>query len=334
MSVVRIAVSGFGAIGLQVAKLLLARQDSLKHRYEKTLLISGVCGSKGGVVEPEGLSLEQLDKKNFVAGLTGMSFIQKVEADILIEAGPSNIQTGQPGFDYGMAALDKNMHLVFASKGALVCHYASLIQTANNNQKQIKLSAATASAMPTIDFVERCLAGATIKKIEAILTGTSNLILTDMLQSGSDYKTALHKAQQLGIADPDPSFDVEGWDTASKLVIMAARLFNTPLDIQLLAKDSLTDINKEQVMGWQQQGLQPRLIASIDFTTPQPSYLVKLKLYDKHDAFYAVNGATKAIWVDTEEMGCFYLTGGTSNPLATAAAVVKDIEQLLMDKLL
>src|SRR5699024_2248759 len=148
-----------------------------------------------------------------------------VPADVLIEAGPSDYETGQPGLDYIHSALSRGLHVVAISKGALVVDGPAIIQAACNAGSQLCMSGAAASALPTIDFLTYDLAGTRIKAMEAILTGTTTFILDTMLAHGLSFQEALSEAQRHGIAEPDPSFDIDGWDTAAKVTIISNAVF-------------------------------------------------------------------------------------------------------------
>lgn len=157
--------------------------------------------------------------------MTGGDVINQVSADVLVEATPTNLDDGQPGKDHIFSAINRGMEIVSANKGPFVLFYEELFNKASENHCGLHISAATAAALPTLDVGLTCLAGARILSVEGILNGTTNYILSEMRNSGTAYDVALKNAQDMGIAESDPSYDVEGKDTANKIILIANRLF-------------------------------------------------------------------------------------------------------------
>lgn len=330
MKTIRLAITGFGNVGKRVAHLVEERQHYLNSQFGVRLIVTGVCGSSRGLIDPDGISPEKIQAKNaYEAGLTGAHFIEQVPADILIEAGPSNYVTGQPGREYIHLALSRGIHIVTISKGALVVDGPKIIQTARETGSQLRMSGAAASALPTIDFLTYDLAGTRIEAIEAILTGTTTFVLDTMLAQDMSFEEALSEAQRRGIAEPDPSFDIDGWDTAAKVTIIANAVFGAALDINDLPRQSLREASVEALTDWQNQGLTPRLVGYIENTDTGIEAGVDMRLYSQLHPFSLTKGSSKGLSVRTTEMGEFNIVGGASDPTATAAAAMKDIDHII-----
>lgn len=330
MRKVNLAITGFGKIGRRVAGLLLARRQDYLARLAVDLRITGVCGSSAGLVDAQGLSQERLDaRQDFVPGCTGRAFVDRVPADVLFETGPSDFRTGGPALDYIRAALGRGLHVIAVSKGALVVDVRGLQAEARRRRVSLRISGATASALPTIDLLEYNLAGCRVRLVEAILTGTTNLILSEMMDRDCTFDDALRKAQHLGIAEPDPSFDVDGWDTACKLAIIGNAVFDARLDVHALPRSGIRHVSPADVRDWRARGLVPRLTGFLDRSAEETRAGVELRLFSQAHPFARVHDRTKAIRVVTDEMGEFTVMGGASDPLATAAAALKDLEHTL-----
>lgn len=330
MRILKVAISGLGSVGQQIVKLLAARHDYYLSKYQYDVRIVGVCASKSGLISEQGLSLEQiLAKSQHTPGLTGITFINDVPADILIEAGPTDLKTGEPGLSYIRTALSRQMKVVCLSKGALVHDVAGLMQLARQHATSLLISGATASALPTMDLLQVSLAGCHIKQVKAILTGTTNMILSEMMDTDCSFDEALQKAQRLGIAEADSSLDTHGWDTANKITIIANAVFDAKVKVTEINRDGIEHVTQEHIRKWKLANLTPRLIGIINNDSPQREVAVKLELFPQHHPFAAVNGRMKAIHVDTDEMGEMFVMGGASDLQATAAAALKDLELII-----
>lgn len=325
-----VAITGFGNVGRHVAEMLELRRGRYGERFGIDVRITGVCGSTAGLVDSNGLSAERLqDRPAFTPGLSGDLFMSAVTADILIDAGPSDYRTGGASLTYLYDALRRNMHTLVVSKGALVTDLRNLRHLAATNGVSIRFSGAAAAALPTVDLIEHNLAGAKVLAIEAVLTGTTNFILNEMLQGGLDLHEALRLAQEKGIAEPDPAFDIDGWDTASKLIIIANSALGLDLELDSLPRQGIRSVSNVDVEQWRARGVAPRLVGFVDLQTGSVRAGVELREFPKIHPFASLQGSMKAIRVLTEEMGELTVLGGASSTAATAAAVLKDLDHVL-----
>lgn len=258
ISTYRIALAGLGHVGSSVLSILQRETQTLRQRYGVQFLITGIAELGGGAIDENGLDLavllETLQAKKSVASLPhvgkpGMLAIELIEAarpDFLLEATPVNLQDGQPGLGIVKTALQQGVHVVLANKGPLALAYQELATMSDlgfgwggvyNNQftpitgrkpcPKLRFSACVAGALPTINVGARDLAGVAILRLEAVFNGTTQYILRAMEQ-GHSYEEALDDAQRRGIAETDPSLDVDGWDAAAKLVIAANAVLGQP----------------------------------------------------------------------------------------------------------
>ncbi|RNB87801.1 homoserine dehydrogenase [Brevibacillus fluminis] len=336
-----IVITGFGRVGWHVAELIGKRRERYLQRYQADVRIVGVCGSKKGLYHQAGLPGEQLAALTAASGglqaspeaseaHTGTAFLQGSGADVVIEAGPTDFVTGGPAYEYITTALRCSMHVISISKGALVFDYPGLKRLAEEHQVMLKISGATAAALPTIDLAEYNLAGCEVSRFVGIFTGTTNFILSKMYQDNVPFEEAVAEAKRRGIAEPDPRFDLEGWDTACKLVILANALFDAGLRLEQIEREGITGITVEQMLQWREQNLVPKLTGEICRTAHGICASVKPRLYPAEHSFAQVNGATKAVMVETDVMGELLVIGGKSDPRAAAAAACKDLEHILM----
>lgn len=337
-------ITGFGSVGWHVANLLTRREERYRQEYNAEVRLVAVAKSQSGLYDRSGLDLADLERfrnashlqnreggseGKTLAECTGPDFVKQAEIDVLIEAGPTNFVTGEPGLSYIRTALENSIHAIAISKGALVLDYSGLASLARANGVMLKISGATAAALPTIDLMHYNLAGCEIRSISGIFTGTTNFILTHMLEEEKSFDEAVYLAQQMGIAEPDPSFDVQGWDTACKLTILANAVFGTSLKLDDIVREGIGPVAPEMVKEWREQAVVPKLVGRIERTAEGVIAQVKTEYVSSDHPFAQVKGTTKAIRVETDVMGDFLVVGGKSDPQAAAAAALKDFEHIL-----
>lgn len=326
MQTCRVAIAGFGGVGRAVASLLLARRERYRAVYGVDVRLVAVCGSRAGLVDPHGL--EGFDALE--PGLTGPDILR--HAEVLIEAGPSDFRTGGPGLAYIRTALSAGLDTVVISKGALVHSGAELRALARASGARLKISGATAAALPTIDLLDYGLRGARVLGIEGILNATTNYLLNAMSARGIGFDEALAEAQAGGFAESDPRNDTQGWDTACKLLILANFGLDAGLTIVDMAVEGIDTVTQGQIADWRRAGLTPRLVGSLTWQDGWRAQ-VGLRTYAQDDAFAHVPGKTKAIRVATDVMGEIIAIGGGAEPVATAAAALKDLEHILQARM-
>lgn len=327
MQTLKVAIAGFGGVGRATANLLLQRRDHYRQIYGVDVRLVAVCGSRAGLAYANGLQAHQLD--DLQPGLSGPDFVAASGAEVLIEAGPSDFRSGGPGLDYLCAALSAGRDCIVISKGALVHSGPRLRELARASGAQLKLSGAAAAALPTLDLFEHSLAGCKVLSVEGILNATTNYLLDAMRTQGLGFDAALREAQAGGFAEADTRNDTEGWDTACKLLLLANFGLGAQLTMADVEVDGIHSVTAQRIEAWQAQGLVPRLVGSLSYVDSAIRASVGIKTYPLSDPFAQVNGKNKAIRINSDAMGETIAIGGGAEPLATAAAALKDFEHIL-----
>ncbi|MDR7126402.1 hypothetical protein [Pseudotabrizicola sp. 4114] len=327
MPIFKVAIAGFGGVGRATADLLLARRNRYLQVYGADVRLVAVCGSRAGLTDPTGLEPQGLNRLE--PGLSGPDFIEASGADILIEAGPSDFRTGGPGLAYIRSSLLAGRHAIVISKGALVHSGPELRALATASGAMLKLSGAAAAALPTIDLIEQSLKGCEVLQIEGILNATTNFLLDAMMNQGLGFDEALGRAQASGFAEADPRNDTEGWDTASKLLILANFGLDEELTMDDLVVEGIQSVGAGRIDAWRAQGLVPKLVGSLSRMNGKTSAKVGVRTYPLTDPLAHVSGKNKAIRITTDAMGETIAIGSGTEPLATAAAALKDLEHIL-----
>ena len=263
-------------------------------------------------------------------GLSAVEAVSRFNADVLVETTPTNLVDGEPARSHIRAALSKGLDVVSANKGPLVLYHRELLAMAKEKGCRIFMSAATAAALPTLDVGLICLAGTDILAVEGILNGTTNYILTRMHQENCSYDTALKAAQQMGIAETDPTLDVEGFDTRNKLIIIANQIYGQHLDRNDVATEGIAGITPADIDMAGKADKVIKLIGSAARNADGLTISVEPKALGMDHPLASVNYAEKGISYLTDTMGRVTVTGGKSSPMGAAAALLKDLIHTVM----
>jgi homoserine dehydrogenase len=328
MQTLKVAIAGFGGVGRATADLLLSRRERYRQVYGVDVRLVAVCGSRAGLADANGLQANQLD--TLQAGLSGADFVMASGTDLLIEAGPSDFRSGEPGLAYLRTALSAGQDCIVISKGALIHSGRQLRELAQASGAMLKLSGAAAAALPTLDLLDHSLAGCKVLAIEGILNATTNYLLDAMSTQGLGFDAALREAQAGGFAEADPRNDTEGWDTACKLLLLANFGLGADLTMDDLVVEGIQSVTAERIEAWREKGLVPKLIGSLTREDGAIRASVGIKTYPLSDPFAHVSGKNKAIRISSDAMGETLAIGCGVEPIATAAAALKDLEHILM----
>ena len=339
MERVRIILCGCGGVGKEFLQLIADRHGELRQKYGLDLVVAAVVDYRGAAIteSPEGLPVAQLvdylrngnEVQTFSTygrdHISGVEVIEQVEAEVMVEATPTDLKDGGVGKKHIFAAIEQGMEIVSANKGPFVLFYDELFKKAQEKGCGLHISAATAAALPTLDVGLTSLAGSRILSAEGILNGTTNYILTEMRNNGTSYDNALKEAQRLGIAETDPSYDVEGRDSANKIILIANRVFGQTLGLADVAVEGITGVSPLDIEGATRSGKVIKLIGAIERDNGELRLSVGPRALDQNHPLAFVNGSEKAITYMTDTMGSVTVMGGKSSPVGAAAAMLKDL---------
>ena len=339
----RIILCGMGTVGKAFARLVWERRQQIAGMHGLAIEMAAAVDVGGAAVSEQGsLPLDELlahldaggRVETFSAygrpGVSGVEALASIPAQVLVEATPTNLTDGEPARGHIFAALNNGLDVVSANKGPLVLFYREVLKLAKDKGRRIFMSAAAAAALPTLDVGLICLAGANVLAIEGILNGTTNYILTRMHTEKCTYETALKAARDMGIAETDPTLDVEGLDTRNKLVIIANRIFNQhfgPEDVPVEGITGLTLADIEKAIAAESV---IKLVGTAERKQGDVTISVGPRALDMTHPLASVNYAEKGISYRTDTMGSVTVTGGKSSPQGAAAALLKDLIHMVM----
>lgn len=232
-----IAMIGLGNVARALVRLMQRKQNELRDRHNLTYRFTGIStGRHGLAADPNGLDVNgalarvqgggRLDDLNRLPDVRdNLSLIRAGVANVLVELSTLNPQTGQPALDHCRAALDAKLHIVTANKGPLAHAYRELRDRAAVKRRAFFFESTVMDGAPIFSAAREGLAGADLVSFRAILNSTTNYILTAM-EAGTSFEDAVRQAQAMGVAEADPSNDVDGWDAATKVAVLANTLMD------------------------------------------------------------------------------------------------------------
>jgi homoserine dehydrogenase len=270
----RINLIGFGVIGKGFAQTLLQKKEWLRSRYGFEPNIVSISDITGTIVNASGIDLKStIETVNRTSGiidckgasdLKSIDAIKDVNADLMVEVTPTNVVSGEPGLSHMLGAMNVGKHVVTSNKGPLALAFKQLKETAEKNNVNFKFEASAGGAMPLINLANEILSGDEILSIKGILNGTTNFILTKMTKEGTDFETTLREAQELGIAETDPSYDISGSDTASKLVILSNAILGKEATYKDVKVQGITKITPEAIALAKEEGFVIKLLGEVE----------------------------------------------------------------------
>lgn len=330
----KLLLVGFGVVGQGLAEILRDKASDLQRQHDFSAQIVGVATrSRGSLYHPDGLDVDSLlsasdaghldhypDAPGLQRNLDVPVLVRDAQADVLVETTDTNLDDAQPALDYCRTAFASGKHVVTANKGPIALAHRELSEQAAAANRLLRFEATVMAGTPTLRLGMTALAGCTIYEARGILNGTTNYILTEM-ESGMAYADALAQAQTLGYAEADPTADVDGWDAAAKLLILAPALFGTPRRLADLHVRGISDLTSADIDAARAAGERWKLIAKI---TPNEAS-VALTRIPVSNPLAGVSGATNAITYVTDLLGEVTLVGPGAGRLQTGFALLADL---------
>ncbi len=334
---VRLLLIGVGNVGRRFLELLVRKQDPLRDRLGLELILTGVADTSGVATCPTGLDPQQVvqlkaEGQGVAAyshwgrpGGAALEMVQTAEADLLLEASPANLEDGQPGLGCIETALSRGMHVVTANKAPLVLAFPRLLDLARSHGVRLRFDATVAGGLPAVNLGQRDLAAAEIHRLEGILNLTTNYILTRMAQDGLSYDEALAHAQAAGHAETDPSLDVEGWDAANKLVILAHSVLGYPITLADVEVEGITHVTDETLRQAAAEGKRVKLVATAERDGDRYDLSVRLTWLDADHPLAQLGPTQMAIVYHTDISGVISAAIVEETPVPTASAMLRDV---------
>ena len=314
MKKVYIGLLGCGNIGSGVAKLLSEMAPSFRESYRLEPVIKAMLVRDLGKQRPEyvDMSLLTTDKD---------SVLGDPEIRYVVEC----LGGEHPSADWMCEALRAGKHVITANKMALALHWRELHEAAEAGHASLYYEAAVGGAMPIIKILHDSLQANRIDRLTAIINGTTNYLLTRMTDEGLSYQDVLRDAQALGLAEPDPSADVEGEDAMYKLSILSSLAFHCHLPVTSIEREGVTRIAQEDIRNAAELGYSIKLLAHATHTEQGLDAYVAPMLVPKDHPLSSVKGAFNAVFLHGHACGDMMIYGRGAGSAPTAGAMMSDL---------
>lgn len=338
MQTYRLAIIGFGNVGQGFTQILRDEGAELAQQVGARFQIVAVCDLlKGSVHDPKGLdpaalldavaatgTLDRLAAPDRREAWNALETIERSHADVIIELSYTNLKTGEPAITHLRRALELGKHVVTTNKGPIALKYPELKALAEQHHVEIGAEGTVMSGTPSLRMAQELLAAARIRKIQGIVNGTTNYILTQM-EAGATYADALKDAQAKGYAEADPTGDVEGFDAAGKVVIMANLLMSQSLTLADVDRQGITQLTPADIAAAKTAGERWKLIGRVETIGGKIAASVQPTRLPIHHPLAAVSGATNAITFSTDLLGDVTLVGPGAGRIETGYAIIGDL---------
>ncbi len=334
-------LTGLGNVGRGLLTILASQEAILRARHGLAVVVVGGADSGGAAIDPAGLDLREVLARKAAGrsvselplvgrpGMKGLAMLEAVTADVLCEATPVNLRDGQPGLDLVRSALGRGMSAVLANKGPLALAYQELAGRSDLTRPglpALRFSACVGGALPTVNIGRRDLAGARILAVECILNGTTQGILRAM-ESGQTFEAALAEMQRRGVAEADPSLDVDGWDQAVKLVILANAVLGRPTVLSDLSVEGIRHITAPELRAAADRGERLVLLgrAARSAETGDWRFTVGPASLPLAHPLARMGADEMGIVYRTDISGILHATSEEVDAVPTAAAMLRDL---------
>ncbi len=314
----KVGLAGLGTVGAAVGRLIAEQREALTVRCGRPIDVVAVTARSRG--KDRGLDLRKL---RWVSD--PMALATDPEIDVFVELIGGE---GNPAHAAVATALKAGKSVVTANKALLARHGVTLAALAEQRGVALNFEAAVGGAIPIVKTLREGLAGNAIARIYGILNGTCNYMLTRMEREKLSFAECLKEAQRLGYAEADPSFDIEGHDTAQKLSILASLTFGTRVDPGAIYVEGISSITTADLEAADELGYRIKLLGVAVKTDKGIEQRVHPTMVRKDSQIAQVMGVTNAVTVDAEGIAPITLVGPGAGGLATASSVVSDIADI------
>jgi homoserine dehydrogenase len=255
---------GFGNVGRALLRLLVSKETELRRKYDVRWRLTGIASRRlGWIADPDGL--------NPIAALGGYfphtlqnarnvrDWLEHGRVDVLFEATSLSAPTGQPAIEHIIAALECGAHAISANKGPLVHAYRELIALAKEKKRKFLFESTVMDGVPIFSLFPSGLPAIELRGFSGVLNSTTNVVLTEV-EKGRSFEEAVKRAQALGVAETDPSQDLDGWDSAAKVAVLATVLMGVPTSVENVQRTGIRELSEEKIRSVRAAGMRYKLV--------------------------------------------------------------------------
>lgn len=314
----RIAIAGLGTVGAEVARIVIERDELIAARCGRALQLVAVSARDRN--RDRGLDLSGCAWFDDAAEMA-----RDADADVVLE-----LIGGEDGVAKAVCenAIAAGRHVVTANKALLAVHGTALARAAESARVGLGYEAAVAGGIPVIKALREGFAGNRLRSIHGILNGTCNYILTTMRETGRDFDDVLAEAQELGYAEADPTFDVDGIDAAHKLALLASVAFGSEVDFDNVHVEGIRHVSADDIAFAEELGFRIKLLGIASETDEGIEQRVHPCMVSMAAPLAHVEGVFNAVVAEGDAVGTSVLQGRGAGAGPTASAVISDIADI------
>ncbi|OQP88065.1 homoserine dehydrogenase [Rhizobium rhizosphaerae] len=314
----KLGVAGLGTVGASLMRILTERRESLATTCGRPIEVVAVTARSRG--KDRGIALDGITWYDDAATLA-----REAEIDVFVELMGG---AGDPAYSAVKTALGRGLHVVTANKALLAAHGMELAALAEEQGALLNYEAAVAGGIPVIKAIRESMTGNTISRVYGIMNGTCNYILTRMEKEGLTFDACLKEARRLGYAEADPTFDIEGNDTAHKLAILTSLAFGTAIAPDDIYLEGISNISIEDIQAAADLGYRIKLLGVAQRTESGIEQRVHPTMVPIASVIAQVDGVTNAVAIEADILGELLMVGPGAGGNATASAVLGDIADI------
>ncbi len=330
-----LAFLGFGNVGQALARLLLKKRTELERAYDLTFRVTGLAtGRHGSAIDLNGLDLEKaLAVMSGGGSLTSLSrtdlpldsidFIRRCGAQVLFENTPVDYHAGQPAISHLRLALQSGMHAITANKGPVVHAYRELSELADRMGVKFYFESTVMDGAPIFSLFRETLPAARIRSLRGVLNSTTNLILSRM-EAGEGFDEAVAYAQKIGIAETDPSGDIDGWDAAVKVAALTTVILGVPMKPDQVNRRGIREITQAEIQRARREGGRWKLVCSAVLEGDEVRAQVSPEIVPHDLPMYGVEGTTSIVQFESDVLGLLSIIESDPGPHTTAYGLFAD----------
>lgn len=296
-------------MGKAFLRLLIAKETVLRRRYDIRWRLTGIATRRNGwLAHPDGLNPLAIVNGHWPAPHDGATlrnvreWLEHAKADVFFEASSLDVRTGQPAIDHLKAALDLGAHAVSVNKGPIVHAMSELTSLARDKSKKFLYEATVMDGVPIFSMFSMGLPATELRGFCGVLNSTTNVVLTE-IEKGRSFEEGVRRAQALGVAETDPSADLDGWDAAVKVAALAIVLMNVPLRLEQVRRTGIRDLSEEKIRSVRASGMRYKLVCRAERRGDGVDCSVQPELLRASDPLANLEGTSSAVRFDLDVFG-------------------------------
>lgn len=305
-----LAIVGFGHVGRAFLRLLIAKETELRRRYDIRWRLTGVATRRvRWFADGDGLNPIALLNGHWPSQAANVAqpknvreWLERTKADVFFEASSLEAQTGQPATEHLKCALESGAHAISANKGPIVHAYRELSAIAREKGKQFLFESTVMDGVPIFSLFPLGLPATELRGFSGVLNSTTNVVLTE-IEKGRTFSHAVLRAQSLGIAESDPTADLDGWDAAVKLAALAIVLMGVDVKIDQVQRTGIRELSEEKIRSARGAGMRYKLVCRAERRGDGVQCAVQPELLLATDPLACLEGTSSAVRFDLDMFG-------------------------------